>query len=182
MQLNVRPYSRAGLLRYKIAPKCSLSGPFCHSGVGRNPGVAGPVRSYNLVFTYPCQGGGAGVVPPAAALPGPRLVPGPPGPGPPAGGAGEPRAILYLPDQAPAIGRRDHGRAGRGGAGRPQGLPVGAGRRVPQGVPAGGRRRPGADRGGAGAGGAGSRQETGSTTRCWCGRRSPASPSTPSSR
>ena len=51
----MRSYSRSGLLRYKIAPKCSLSGPFCHSGVGRDPEVAGPVRSYNLVFTYPCQ-------------------------------------------------------------------------------------------------------------------------------
>ena len=55
-QLNVRPYSRAGLLRYKIAPGYPLSGPFNHSGVSRGPEVAGPVRSYNLVFTYPCQG------------------------------------------------------------------------------------------------------------------------------
>ena len=43
------------MLRYKIAPKCLLSGPFGHSGVGGNPGVVGTVRSYNLVFTYPCQ-------------------------------------------------------------------------------------------------------------------------------
>ena len=55
MQLNVRPCSRAGSIRYRIAPKCSLSGPFCHSGVGQNPAVAGLVRSYDLVFTYPCQ-------------------------------------------------------------------------------------------------------------------------------
>ena len=55
-QLNVRPYSRAGLLRYKIAPGYPLPGPFNHSGVGRGPEVAGPIRSYNLVFTYPCQG------------------------------------------------------------------------------------------------------------------------------
>ena len=54
-QLNVRPHSRVGLLKYKTAPKCSLSGPFRHSGVGRNPGAVGPVRSYNLNFTYPCQ-------------------------------------------------------------------------------------------------------------------------------
>ena len=54
-QLIVRPDSRLGVLRYKIAPKCLLPGPFGHSGVGGNPGVAGPVRSYNLVFTYPCQ-------------------------------------------------------------------------------------------------------------------------------
>ena len=57
-QLNVRPHSRVGLLKYKIAPKCSLSGPFRHSGVGRNPGAVRPVRSYNLNFTYPCQGDG----------------------------------------------------------------------------------------------------------------------------
>ena len=52
------------MLRYKIAPKCLLPGPFGHSDVGGNPGVAGrfvaiisflhtPV-SYNLNFTYPC--------------------------------------------------------------------------------------------------------------------------------
>ena len=52
----MRSYSRSGLLRYKIAPKCLLPGPFGHFGVGGNPGVAGTVRSYNLVFTYPCQG------------------------------------------------------------------------------------------------------------------------------
>ena len=54
-QLNVRPHSRVGLLKYKTAPKCSLSGPFRHSGLCRNPGAVGPVRSYNLNFTYPCQ-------------------------------------------------------------------------------------------------------------------------------
>ena len=43
------------MIRYKIAPKCLLPGPFGHSDVGWNPGVAGTVRSYNLVFTYPCQ-------------------------------------------------------------------------------------------------------------------------------
>ena len=53
--MNVRSDIRLGLLRYKSAPKCLLPGPFHHSGVGRNPEVAGPVRSYNLVFTYPCQ-------------------------------------------------------------------------------------------------------------------------------
>ena len=53
----MRSYSRSGLLRYKIAPKCLLPGPFGHFGVGGNPGVAGTVRSYNLVFTYPCQRG-----------------------------------------------------------------------------------------------------------------------------
>ena len=44
------------MLRYKIAPKCLLSGPFGLPAVGGNPGVAGTVRSYNPVFTYPCQG------------------------------------------------------------------------------------------------------------------------------
>ena len=29
------------MLRYKIAPKCLLPGPFGHSDVGGNPGVAG---------------------------------------------------------------------------------------------------------------------------------------------
>ena len=45
------------VLRYKIAPKCLLPGPFGHSDAGGNPGVAGTVRSYNLVFTYHCQPG-----------------------------------------------------------------------------------------------------------------------------
>ena len=54
-QLIVRLDSRLGVLRYKIAPKCLLPGPFGHSGVGGNPGVERTVRSYNLVFTYPCQ-------------------------------------------------------------------------------------------------------------------------------
>ena len=44
------------MLRYKIAPKYPLSGPFGHSGVGRNPEVAGPVRSYNLVLHTPVRG------------------------------------------------------------------------------------------------------------------------------
>ena len=52
-QLIVRSDSRLGVLRYKIAPKCLLAGPLGQSGVGRNSGVAGTVRSYNLVFTYP---------------------------------------------------------------------------------------------------------------------------------
>ena len=42
-------------LRYKTAPNCSLPGPLRHSGAGRKSGVAGPVRGYNPVFTYPCQ-------------------------------------------------------------------------------------------------------------------------------
>ena len=54
-QLIVRLDSRLGVLRYKIAPKCLLPGPFGHSGVGGNPGVERTVRSYNLPFTYPYQ-------------------------------------------------------------------------------------------------------------------------------
>ena len=54
-QLIVRLDGRLGVLRYKIAPKCLLPGPFGHSGVGGNPGVERTVRSYNLPFTYPCQ-------------------------------------------------------------------------------------------------------------------------------
>ena len=42
-------------------------GPFRHSGVGRNPGAVGPVRSYNLNFTYPVSvytgAGSAGLQP-----------------------------------------------------------------------------------------------------------------------
>ena len=37
----MRLYGWADLLKYKIAPKYTLSGPFHHSGVGRNPAVAG---------------------------------------------------------------------------------------------------------------------------------------------
>ena len=60
-QLIVRSDSRLGERRYKIAPKCLLPGPFGHSGVVGNPGVAGTVRSYNLGFTYLCQGGNFGM-------------------------------------------------------------------------------------------------------------------------
>ena len=54
-QLIVRPDSRLGA-QIQNRPKCLLPGPFGHSGLGGNPGVAGTVRSYNLVFTHPCQG------------------------------------------------------------------------------------------------------------------------------
>ena len=56
-QLIVRTDNRLGVLRYKIAPKCLLSGPFGHSGVGGNPSVAGTVRSYNLVLYTPVSRG-----------------------------------------------------------------------------------------------------------------------------
>ena len=53
--VNVSSFGRSGLLRYRISPQSLLSGPFHHSGVGRNQDMAGPVRSYSLAFTYPCQ-------------------------------------------------------------------------------------------------------------------------------
>ena len=78
----------------------------------------------------------------AAALPGIRLVPGPHGEGPQAAGHGAARALLHLPDQAPPDRRHHDGRPGSGGAGRAQGLPVGAGGRDVEGRPLGrGRRR-----------------------------------------
>ena len=67
-QLIVKPDSKLGALRYKIAPKCLLPGPFGHSSVGGNPGVERTVRSYNLPFTYPCQTSGGGT-PPAGIIP-----------------------------------------------------------------------------------------------------------------
>ena len=63
-----------------------------------------------------------------AALPRPRLVPAPPGKGPQAARHGAEGARLHLPDQAAPDGRRDDGRARHRRAGRPEGLPVGAGR------------------------------------------------------
>ena len=77
-QLIVRLDSRLGVLRYKIAPKCLLPGPFGHSGVGGNPGVERTVRSYNLPFTYPCQLGdweGSLGTPPIVARGSRRMVP-----------------------------------------------------------------------------------------------------------
>ena len=104
------------LLRYKTAPICSLSGPLRHSGAGRKSGVARPVRSYNPVFTYPCQPpppapvrsfpfpGIAGCTPPAvfvcawgSALPpagAAAVFPGSPGAGPPSQPPVPPRARL----------------------------------------------------------------------------------------
>ena len=49
--------------------------------------------------------------------------------------------VLHLPDPAPPDGRRDDGRAGGGGVGRPAGLPVGAGGRDLEGRGHGHRRR-----------------------------------------
>ena len=85
-------------------------------------------------------GQGAGGGPADAALPGTRLVAGPHGQGPQAARHGAEGARLHIPDQAPADGRRDNGRTRPGGAGRPQGLPVGAGRRDMEGGAAGRRR------------------------------------------
>ena len=56
------------MLRYKIAPKCLLPGPFGHSDVGGNPGVAGrfvaiisflhtPVSETGESTQEPVQGG-----------------------------------------------------------------------------------------------------------------------------
>ena len=84
------------------------------------------------------------------ALPGSRLVPGPPAEGFQEPGPAAARPVLHLPDQAPATGRRDHGRSRRRGAGGPQGLPVGAGRGVSQGVAPGLGRRLRPHRGGLG--------------------------------
>ena len=64
-----------------------------------------------------------------AALHGTRLVGVPPGEGPQAARGGAARPLLHLSDQAPTDGRRDDGRPGRGGPGRPPRLPVGAGGR-----------------------------------------------------
>ena len=66
--MKVRLHSKMCLIRYKTAPECLLSGPFQHSGADRNPGVAGSFRSYNPVFTCPCQGGCPGL--PRTADPG----------------------------------------------------------------------------------------------------------------
>ena len=82
-----------------------------------------------------------------AALPRPRLVPGPHGQGPQAARHGAEGARLHLPDQAPPDGRHHDGRAGHRGAGRPQGLPVGAGRRGMEGGAVGHGHGPGAGRG-----------------------------------
>ena len=96
-QLNVRPHSRVGLLKYKTAPICSLSGPLRHSGVGRNPGAVGPVRSYNLNFTYPCQRPGREGLPAVLQLSG--------------GGGQRPPGNCGGPGHQPALGQgsgREH--------------------------------------------------------------------------
>ena len=71
----MRSYSRSGLLRYKIAPKYPLSGPFDHSGVSRDPGWWGRFVAIISFLPTPisvrgglwwragrrfCAGGGAG--------------------------------------------------------------------------------------------------------------------------
>ena len=82
----------------------------------------------------------------AAALPGTRLVGGPPGQGPQAARRGAAGPLLHLPDQAPADGRHHDGRPGHSGPGRRQGLPVGAGGGDLEGRPAGRGHRPRPDR------------------------------------
>ena len=82
----------------------------------------------------------------AAALPRPRLVPGPHGQGPQAARHGAQGARLHVPDQAPADGRHHDGRPRPGRACGPEGLPVGAGRRDMEGGAPGGGHGPGAGR------------------------------------
>ena len=81
-----------------------------------------------------------------AALPRPRLVPGPHGQGPQAARHGAAGARLHVPDQAPADGRHHDGRPRPGRACGPEGLPVGAGRRDMEGGAPGGGHGPGAGR------------------------------------
>ena len=50
-------HSRADLLRYKIAPKYPLSGPFHHSGLRRNPEVAGRFVAIISFLHTPVRGG-----------------------------------------------------------------------------------------------------------------------------
>ena len=129
----------------------------------------------------PLRGGARGGAA-AAALPGSRLVPGPPGQGPQAARHGAEGTRLHVPDQAPADGRHHDGRPRPGRSRRPQGLPVGAGRRDMEGGAPGDRRGPGAGRRRLGM----APLEEGPQARRGPapdhGRRSPASPSTPSSR
>ena len=103
-QLIVRPDSRSGVLRYKIVPKCLLPGPFGHSGVGGNPGVARPVRSYNPVLTYPCQPPRVSDSYSPQSLPGRSLTltePSPANPGP-----DSPAVMLYDECHLPALDPR----------------------------------------------------------------------------
>ena len=69
---------------------------------------------------------------------------------PQASGGGPARPLLHLPDQAPPDGRHHDGGPWGGGAGRPQGLPVGAGRGGVESRAAGRGRIPGAGCGGLG--------------------------------
>ena len=86
--------------------------------------------------------GGAAV----AALPGTRLVAAPHGEGPQAARHGAEGARLHLPDQAAPDGRRDDGRPRHRRSRRPEGLPVGAGRRDMEGRAVGHGHGPGAGR------------------------------------
>ena len=52
------------MLRYKIAPKCLLPGPFGHSDVGGNPGVVGRfVAIISFLHTPVSLSAGGGRVP-----------------------------------------------------------------------------------------------------------------------
>ena len=78
---------------------------------------------------------------------GPDWSQAPHGQGPQAARHGAEGARLHLPDQAPPDGRHHDGRPRHRGAGRPQGLPVGAGRRGMEGGAVGHGHGPGAGRG-----------------------------------
>ena len=82
----------------------------------------------------------------AAALPRSRLVAAPHGQGPQAARHGAEGARLHVPDQAPPDGRHHDGRPRHRRSRRPQGLPVGAGRRDMEGGAVGHGHGPGAGR------------------------------------
>ena len=142
------------------APRRGRAGVVDHAA-GRRPRVRPPEdlqgrRPARPRFGPPHRPDGRSVGPPregarggasAAALPRSRLVAAPHGEGPQAARHGAEGARLHLPDQAPADGRRDDGRPRPGRACRPQGIPVGAGRRDMEGRAPGDGHGPGAGRG-----------------------------------
>ena len=110
-----------------------------------DPGFRPPHRPHGRAL-QPQRGGARGGAA-DAALDGTRLVGVPPGEGPQAACGGPARPRLHLSDQAPPARRRDDGRPGRGGPGRPPGLPVGAGGGDLEGRAHGSGRRPRPGRG-----------------------------------
>ena len=108
------------------------------------PRLRPPHRPHGRVLQPRREGAHRGAA--DAALDGTRLVAGPHGEGPQASRGGQAGPLLHLPDPAAPDGRRDDGRAGRGGIGRPERLPVGAGGRDVEGSAHGHRHRGGPDR------------------------------------